>query len=98
MIVGQEKMSNLSKSTFENDYLFDFTTMSDVNDWYEVSDTVRSVGKSKATLGTFFIYDLSIGSTETKYIKLNTKTQIIFYNIQLLYTHFHLQNKNFFGF
>ena len=55
MIVGQEKMSNLSKSTFENDYLFDFTTMSDVNDWYEVSDTVRSVGKSKATLGIFFI-------------------------------------------
>merc|ERR1712172_308144 len=33
-------MSNLSKSTFEKD----------VNDWYEVSDTVRSVGKSKATL------------------------------------------------
>ena len=55
MIVGQEKMSNLSKSTFENDFLFDFTTMSDVNDWYEVSDTVRSVGKSKATLGIFFI-------------------------------------------
>ena len=24
------------------------------------------------------IYDLSIGSTETKYIKLNTKTQIVF--------------------
>ena len=55
MIVGQEKMSNLSKSTFENDFLFDFTTMSDVNDWYEVSDTVRSVGKSKAALGIFFI-------------------------------------------
>ena len=53
MIDGEEKMSNLSKSTFENDYLFDFTTMSDVNDWYEVSDTVRSVGKSKATLGIF---------------------------------------------
>jgi len=50
MIDGEEKMSNLSKSTFENDYLFDFTTISDVNDWYEVSDTVRSVGKSKATL------------------------------------------------
>ena len=55
MIDGEEKMSNLSKSTFENDYLFDFTTISDVNDWYEVSDTVRSVGKSKATLGIFFI-------------------------------------------
>ena len=29
--------------------------------------------------------DLSIGSTETKYIKLNTKTQFFFNNIQLLY-------------
>ena len=26
-------------------------------------------------------YDQSIGSIETKYIKLNTKTQIFFYNI-----------------
>ena len=32
------------------------------------------------------IYDLSIGSSETKYIKLNTKTQIFFDNIRLLYT------------
>ena len=31
-------------------------------------------------------YDLSIGSTETKYIKLNTKTQFFFNDIQLLYT------------
>merc|ERR1712223_1348957 len=43
----QDKMP---KSAFQNDFLFDFTTMSDVNDWYEVSDTVREVGKSKATL------------------------------------------------
>ena len=40
----------MPKSAFQNDFLFDFTTMSDVNDWYEVSDTVREVGKSKATL------------------------------------------------
>ena len=44
-------MSSLAQSTFEGDFLFDFTTMSDVKDWYEVSDTVREVGKSKATLG-----------------------------------------------
>merc|ERR1711997_443739 len=43
----QDKMQ---ESTFQNDYLFDFTTMPDVNDWYEVSDTVRTVGKSKAAL------------------------------------------------
>ena len=30
--------------------------------------------------------DQSIGSTETKYKKLNTKTQTFFYNIPLLYT------------
>ena len=30
--------------------------------------------------------DLSIGSTETKYIKLNTKTQFFKNNIRLLYT------------
>ena len=30
--------------------------------------------------------DLSIGSTETKYIKVNTKTQFFFNNIRLLYT------------
>ena len=29
----------------------------------------------------FITYDLSIGSTETKYIKLNNKTQFFFYNI-----------------
>ena len=34
----------------------------------------------------YYTIDLSIGSTETKYIKLNTKTQIFFNNIQLLYT------------
>ena len=39
----------MSNSTFPNDILFDFTTLSNVNDWYEVSDTVREVGKSKAT-------------------------------------------------
>ena len=32
------------------------------------------------------IYDLSFTSTKTKYIKLNTKTQIFFNNIRLLYT------------
>lgn len=30
--------------------LFDFTTTDNVTNWYEVSDTVRNVGKSKATL------------------------------------------------
>ncbi|KAF7395107.1 hypothetical protein HZH66_008281 [Vespula vulgaris] len=30
--------------------LFDFTRMDNVNDWQEISDTVRTVGKSKATL------------------------------------------------
>lgn len=30
--------------------LFDFTTMNDVNDWMESSDTVREVGMSKAVL------------------------------------------------
>merc|ERR1712156_794516 len=39
----------MPKSAFQNDFLFDFTTISDVNNWYEVSDTVREVGKSKAT-------------------------------------------------
>ena len=34
----------------ENNYLFDFTSLDHVDDWYEVSDTVREVGKSKATL------------------------------------------------
>ena len=32
------------------------------------------------------LYDQSIASTKTKYIKLNTKTQIFFNNIRLLYT------------
>ena len=32
------------------------------------------------------MYDQSIASTKTKYIKLNTKPPIFFYNIQLLYT------------
>ena len=31
-------------------------------------------------------YDQSIASSKTKYIKLNTKTQIFFNNIRLLYT------------
>ena len=31
-------------------------------------------------------YDLFIGSTETKYIKLNAKTQFLKNNIRLLYT------------
>ncbi|XP_043503480.1 uncharacterized protein LOC122525016 [Polistes fuscatus] len=30
--------------------LFDFTRMDNVDDWQEISDTVRTVGKSKATL------------------------------------------------
>ena len=30
--------------------LFDFTVAQNVSDWYEVSDTVRNVGKSKATI------------------------------------------------
>lgn len=30
--------------------LFDFTKMDNVDDWQEISDTVRTVGKSKATL------------------------------------------------
>ncbi|KAK2576515.1 hypothetical protein KPH14_005838 [Odynerus spinipes] len=30
--------------------LFDFTRMDNVDDWHEISDTVRTVGKSKATL------------------------------------------------
>ncbi|KAG7208362.1 hypothetical protein KM043_014597 [Ampulex compressa] len=30
--------------------LFDFTTMENVDDWREISDTVRKVGKSKAVL------------------------------------------------
>ncbi|XP_043672444.1 uncharacterized protein LOC122631170 [Vespula pensylvanica] len=30
--------------------LFDFTRMDNMNDWQEISDTVRTVGKSKATL------------------------------------------------
>lgn len=34
----------------ESEFLFDFTTMDNVDDWYEVSDTVREVGKSKAAL------------------------------------------------
>ena len=38
-------MSNSSKEV-----LFDFTTMDTVSDWYEVSDTVRTVGMSKASL------------------------------------------------
>ena len=36
--------------TMMTKYLFDFTTTESVDNWYEVSDTVRSVGKSKATL------------------------------------------------
>ena len=38
-----------SQSTTEM-MLFDFTTTDNVSNWYEVSDTVRNVGKSKATL------------------------------------------------
>ena len=35
----------------DNDMLFDFTTMASLSDeWREVSDTVREVGMSKATL------------------------------------------------
>ena len=34
--------------------------------------------KNNSGLINFVLYDLSIGSTETKYIKLNTKTQTIF--------------------
>ena len=30
--------------------LFDFTVSQNVSGWYEVSDTVRNVGKSKATI------------------------------------------------
>jgi NADH dehydrogenase [ubiquinone] 1 alpha subcomplex assembly factor 1 len=37
------------KMTLEPEYLFDFTTKF-VDKWYEVSDTVRDVGKSKATM------------------------------------------------
>ena len=37
------------------------------------------IANLRIQIETFFhIYDLSIGSTETKYIKLNTKTQNIF--------------------
>ena len=43
------------------------------------SDLSRDIQVDKNLLhyDTYFsIYDLSIGSTETKYIKLNTKTQL----------------------
>ena len=40
-------MSAMSEMTTET--LFDFTTMDSVKDWYEISDTVRQVGQSKAT-------------------------------------------------
>ena len=41
------KMTNQSTTEM---MLFDFTTTDNVTNWYEVSDTVRNVGKSKATL------------------------------------------------
>ena len=42
----------------------------------------------------FRFYDLSIGSTETKYIKLNTKTQII--SLTTFDFCIHFQRENFF--
>ena len=52
-------------------------------------------GKAELPLEVIFLalnflhwefFDQSIASTKTKYIKLNTKTQIFFNNIRLLYT------------
>ena len=43
------------------------------------------IANLRIQIETFFhIYDLSIGSTETKYIKLNTKTQFFLNNIYTL--------------
>ena len=50
VLLMPENEDKMPKSAFKDDFLFDFTTMSDVNDWYEVSDTVLEGGKSKATL------------------------------------------------
>ncbi|XP_072936455.1 uncharacterized protein [Epargyreus clarus] len=41
---------NCNVSAPEGRYLFDFTKNDDVNDWQEQSDTVRSVGMSKAAV------------------------------------------------
>ena len=45
------KIRSCQAQIMENQYLFDFRTQ-DISDWYEVSDTVRNVGKSKATIVT----------------------------------------------
>ena len=39
-----------STPVLTSDYLFDFRTLNTVEDWYEVSDTVRTQGSSKATI------------------------------------------------
>ena len=39
----------MSSELLSEKYLFDFSKIASVEDWYEVSDTVRSVGKSKGT-------------------------------------------------
>ena len=44
-----EKIPNTFKK-FKNDIFLDFTTMENVDSWYEQSDTVRVPGKSKASL------------------------------------------------
>ena len=44
------------------------------------------VSNSNLTQLTWIIIDLSIGSTETKYIKLNTKTQFFKINVTFVYT------------
>ena len=46
----------------------------------------REQNIKKSQFAVFTTYDISIGSTEAKYIKLSTKTQIFFNNIRLLYT------------
>ncbi|XP_046995697.1 uncharacterized protein LOC124607413 isoform X1 [Schistocerca americana] len=43
-------LSLTNVSAQENMTLFDFTTSKSLQDWYEVSDTVRTVGMSKAVL------------------------------------------------
>ena len=39
-----------STPVLTSNYLFDFRTLNTVEDWYEVSDTVRTLGSSKATI------------------------------------------------
>ncbi|XP_051158968.1 uncharacterized protein LOC127280153 isoform X2 [Leptopilina boulardi] len=42
---------NIKNSIIQNKInLFDFTTISNIDNWMEISDTVREVGKSKASL------------------------------------------------